>query len=361
MGRNLPWDRKRNRAPGDNISAPSTPRPAVAVARTPTTEPVQRLTLTDRQTRAGRSPSTSPPPEPPPQICMIEGMDYDDKYRMVEDELLSVARKFTVHLHAAEYHRLKHQAKSRNADAIDSISRPVVGRMSVGVQVKNERLVRARVRQEGLRAALANSKGKGLEVDSEDEAPWTGTSLQGLMEVPQSSQKPLSRLTSSVGPNTKASARPPIIHRTESRSGSPAQIAKHRVEARLARDGVVDPGLPTRRTTMPSARLVQPAKPAKLHSPGHGSQARQSTWPATSGSPAKDPGRKRPLGQRTSLVVLSDSDDDLFASLVKRRKEKEKRRSMHQVEPKPEASDESLATVKQETTSDGTIMPSFLF
>lgn len=285
-------------------------------------------------------------------------MDYDDKYRMVEDELLSVARKFTVHLHAAEYHRLKHQAKSRNADAIDSISRPVVGRMSVGAQVKNERLVRARARQEGLRAALANSKGKGLEVDSEDEAPWTGTSLQGLMEVPQSSQKPLSRLTSSVGPNTKASARPPIIHRAESRNGSPAQIAKHRVEARLARDGVVDPGLPTRRTTMPSTR---PGQPAKLHSPGHGSQARQSTWPATSDSSAKDPGRKRPLGQRTPLVVLSDSDDDLFASLVKRRKEKEKRRSMHQGEPKPEMSDESLATVKQETASDSTIMPSFLF
>lgn len=50
----------------------------------------------------------------------------DDKYRMVEDELLRVAQRFTTHLHRAEYTRLKEMTRSRNARTIREIERPVV-------------------------------------------------------------------------------------------------------------------------------------------------------------------------------------------------------------------------------------------
>lgn len=53
--------------------------------------------------------------------------DGDEHYRMVEDEFLSVAQRFTTHLHRAEYTRLRQQAASQNAAAISDIERPVVG------------------------------------------------------------------------------------------------------------------------------------------------------------------------------------------------------------------------------------------
>ncbi len=36
---------------------------------------------------------------------MIDGLEDDDKYRMVEDEFVATAGTFTAHLHAAEYQR----------------------------------------------------------------------------------------------------------------------------------------------------------------------------------------------------------------------------------------------------------------
>jgi hypothetical protein len=47
---------------------------------------------------------------------MIEGMENDDGWMMVEDELLTTARLFTAHLHHAEYQRLKGLARTRPAD-----------------------------------------------------------------------------------------------------------------------------------------------------------------------------------------------------------------------------------------------------
>jgi len=47
---------------------------------------------------------------------MIDGLGHDDRYRMVEDEFAQTARTLTVHLHAAEYQRLKDATKSQNAE-----------------------------------------------------------------------------------------------------------------------------------------------------------------------------------------------------------------------------------------------------
>lgn len=84
----------------------------------------------------------------------------DDKYRMVEDELLHTARHFTTHLHRAEYNRLKMLAKAQNAATIREIERPVVP----GVKTARTR------RREAARAVRQKR---------------VATGLQGLMERPE--------------------------------------------------------------------------------------------------------------------------------------------------------------------------------
>ncbi|TGO22683.1 hypothetical protein BPAE_0158g00020 [Botrytis paeoniae] len=133
----------------------------------------------------GREPSTSPPPEPPTESFMEEGREHDDKYRIVEDEFLTVAKSFTVHLHTAEYKRLEKMAKTRNADAINSISRPVVGRMPDATRRKAEEVARSKD-QRNVLEKLVGEKEDGLSGDSDEETlPFVGTSLYGLMTSPK--------------------------------------------------------------------------------------------------------------------------------------------------------------------------------
>ncbi|KAG4025217.1 hypothetical protein MFRU_063g00070 [Monilinia fructicola] len=131
-----------------------------------------------------REPSTSPPPEPPVESFMEEGQEHDDKYRIVEDEFLAVAKSFTVHLHTAEYKRLEKIAKSRNADTINSISRPVVGRMPDATKRKTEEVTRSKDQRNILEKLVG--KKDGLSDDSDEETlPFVGTSLYGLMTSPK--------------------------------------------------------------------------------------------------------------------------------------------------------------------------------
>ncbi|KAG6054984.1 hypothetical protein E4U33_007975 [Claviceps sp. LM78 group G4] len=89
---------------------------------------------------------------------------------MVEDELLHTAQQYTTHLHRAEYIRLKAVISSRNAHTIREMERPVVPRS--GGSTLRGRAVRVRRKiVEGKQAMLEGG-----------EAPWMGTSLQGLME-----------------------------------------------------------------------------------------------------------------------------------------------------------------------------------
>lgn len=122
---------------------------------------------------------------------MIEGIDGDDRYRMVEDEFLATARRFTAHLHAAEYKRLKAASELENAHMIQSISRPVVGNMTELVRIKQER--KARGEKQRL-AARKLRKGNASDDDSTGsdggggggggDGSWQKQSLYGLMESP---------------------------------------------------------------------------------------------------------------------------------------------------------------------------------
>lgn len=113
-------------------------------------------------------------------------MEYDDKYRMVEDEFLTVAKRFTVHLHAAEYKRQQKMVKSRNADTINSISRPVTGKMPAHTKRRTEAVARAKTQKAALEGALGK-KAEDASDDSDDGdgLPYFGTTLHGLMDSPR--------------------------------------------------------------------------------------------------------------------------------------------------------------------------------
>ena len=144
---------------------------------------------------------------------MIEGLDNDDKYVMVEDEFETVAKAFTRHLHHAEYSRLKKLAREQNAQSINNIVRPVDARTKIRQptqkmmrQQSNTKMQNATIK--GLldvtKAATENPM--DVESDSDTEGdPWVGTSLHGLMASPKHSQKLLSSLVD-IESKTRATA-----------------------------------------------------------------------------------------------------------------------------------------------------------
>lgn len=123
---------------------------------------------------------------------MIEGPQHDDMWRMVEDEFLATAHKFTAHLHAAEYQRLKKLAKDQNADAIQSLSRPVVGPMTD--DVRRQRAVLDLHKSQAAGIKRARKRSQQADDDDADELPWAGTNLQELMDSPRKKPTPLTTL-----------------------------------------------------------------------------------------------------------------------------------------------------------------------
>ncbi|KAF4637740.1 hypothetical protein G7Y89_g352 [Cudoniella acicularis] len=153
----------------------------------------------------GRTPSTSPPPEPPPEEFMKEGLENDDKFRMVEDEFLTVAQQFTVHLHAAEYKRVSKLVRVRNAEAINSISRPVAGKMPDQTKRKVEGVNRSKT-QKAVLEGLLGKKAEEVSDDSDAEGlPYVGTTLHGLMDSPRRKAASLLK-AGSIIPTTRAAA-----------------------------------------------------------------------------------------------------------------------------------------------------------
>jgi hypothetical protein len=143
---------------------------------------------------------------------MMDGIEQDDGYRMVEDELRAVAGHFTAHLHAAEYQRLKILARSQNAESIQSLARPVSGIMTDQVRRRQALSSYIKKRDRGLRSALGRravettSDVDDNEGDEVEELTGVGTSLQGLMNSPRKKQVPLSRILPQTSVRRDASA-----------------------------------------------------------------------------------------------------------------------------------------------------------
>ncbi|RDA96239.1 hypothetical protein CP533_1746 [Ophiocordyceps camponoti-saundersi (nom. inval.)] len=182
------------------------------------------------ETPSTRSPSTSPPPEPPPEAYMTSE---DDRYRMVEDELLRTARLFTIHLHRAEYERQKAQAKAQHAATIREMERPVVGDPSVSAHL------RAAVEMRDAR------QGAGL-VDSPLRAGVRVAGLRRLMDCPRgvedgefsSAGAPVLSTTRAAAPSRRDPGAPPstkptaIAHSSSSTNQPDPPTAYHQgVEA----------------------------------------------------------------------------------------------------------------------------------
>jgi hypothetical protein len=127
---------------------------------------------------------------------MNEGLEKDDRFRMVEDEFLDAAKQFTQHLHAAEYQRLKKAARSQNAAAINSISRPVTIQMPDETRRKVEGVARAKKHAAVVQSVLGKGgRGSGTEEDSDGNGgAWLGTALHGLMESPGRSAASLTEI-----------------------------------------------------------------------------------------------------------------------------------------------------------------------
>ncbi|EAS34927.3 uncharacterized protein CIMG_00281 [Coccidioides immitis RS] len=199
MPRTLPWqvksESRRSATPASSASRTS------ARASRPATdsEKDHAPPRAKRARRDNRSPSTSPAREPPPEELMLEGLENDEVYIMVEDEFLATAQAFTRHLHYAEYARRKKEAKLANEGNLAGISRRTDGKSTLSNETKKK--IEAEVAAEKRRVALdelRNAAGRPL-VDSEaedvdvsegdkDDDPWVGTHLQPLMAAPKPSR-----------------------------------------------------------------------------------------------------------------------------------------------------------------------------
>ncbi|KAL8779263.1 MAG: hypothetical protein Q9213_007035 [Squamulea squamosa] len=125
------------------------------------------------------------------ELAQQAGLSHDDIYIMVEDEFLSTAQLFTSHLHHAEYVRLKNAAKARSTTISAPISRPTdsITAMRAETKKKKEAELRSGRNRAALEKMKADARGKiavttsdeDSEEEEAEEAPWAGTSLQGLM------------------------------------------------------------------------------------------------------------------------------------------------------------------------------------
>lgn len=172
---------------------------------TPTRSPSPRKPKVKSQSRDQRlgepNLSSSPPPPGPPEIDgMIEGLDGDDVYMMVEDEFYSTAQTFTAHLHHAEYKRLMKEAreKKRQQPAVPAVSIDATGE----VKEKLKRRALEERQSTGVRSMMGDLLSSDREGDEELEReeeekvndPWAGTSLAPLMRDDSSSRLSLKGL-----------------------------------------------------------------------------------------------------------------------------------------------------------------------
>lgn len=226
---------------------------------------------------------------------MIPG---DDRYRMVEDELLQIAQRFTTHLHRAEYNRLKKQARTRNAAAIREIERPVV---PGSTPTTAARLSRARSKQ------LA--KQRSAVPDGEPSS----TGLGSMLDAPRAEQRVLPRQTSSLAASASTTTR------------AAAGFSSNRLGAQsVAR---IDVGSGSR--VQPSPRQQQqqppPVRRAVDMSPGVGP------------SSAAIRSRQTPAMRKEMDVETEDEDDgdDPFGVTKRRINRQKSREQLKRVEQRP--------------------------
>ncbi|KAL6896426.1 hypothetical protein GGI43DRAFT_385957 [Trichoderma evansii] len=351
MARKLPWKRTSESSPSDiaRKTAIQSPRALPSGSRSTGQDdnrdilqtPVSRRYRRVLDSDPIRSPSTSPPPERPHEEFMIPGPLNDDKYRMVDDEFLHVAQRFTAHLHRAEYDRLKTLAKAQNADTIREIERPVV--------VDAVPTMRARQRSDLAQRAMKQRKtleGDGEARDDGSVPSLARTNLRGLMEAPRregriimpsaNASSSSSRTRAAAGYSSKSS--PQRDHRSRARSPSTSMPSSSK---RIK----FEPASHTRPTTT-SSRNVLP-------DPHIRPQATTSSTTRTAGRETSRSDRNKDDRQPVIYSIDDDVDDDPFG-LHERRINRQKSREQFK---RPEVKSEAK---KEPKTIDLGSIPSFL-
>ncbi|KAK0764118.1 hypothetical protein N5P37_003513 [Trichoderma harzianum] len=359
MTRKLPWKRDSESSSSNSARNTKAQSPKLPPARKYENQDVLRTPVSRRHVRRVldsdpiRSPSTSPPPERPHEEFMIPGPLNDDKFRMVDDEFLHMAQRFTAHLHRAEYDRLKALAKAQNAATISEIERPVVA----------SAVPTARARQRSEAAQNSMKRRKALEAESGDDgddhkakedeqrSPWA-TGLRGLMEAPRREGRTIipaanassssSRTRAAAGYSSKSS--PQQDHRSREKSPSlpPLVSSSKRVKLDL-------PANP-KSTTTQSRNISQ--HPRTSNSNPQDISSRATELPK--GIPRPDSSRTKADNQPPSVYNVDDDlDDDLFGLHERRMSRKKSREQSRRPGTKSEVKDESK-------TIDLSSIPTFL-
>ncbi|KAJ5656597.1 hypothetical protein N7507_008547 [Penicillium longicatenatum] len=140
--------------------------------------------------RSSQTPPTSPARPCPTEEFLVEGLDEDDAWVMVEDEFYAIAQTFTQNLHYAEYVRRKKEAKERSAAAIKEIERPTDGQTAIPkiLQMRKDAEALDARQKDGLARLEGPVDDNPEEHTDEDDGAWAGTHLHGLMTSPRKSR-----------------------------------------------------------------------------------------------------------------------------------------------------------------------------
>lgn len=283
---------------------------------------------------------------------MIPGPPNDDKFRMVDDEFLHMAQRFTAHLHRAEYDRLKALSKAQNAATISEIERPVVA----------SAVPTARARQRSEAAQNSMKRRKALEAETGDDSDDhktkgdeqrpTAKGLRGLMEVPR-------REGRTIMPAASASS-------SSSRTRAAAGYSSKSSPQQDHRSREISPSLPPLVSSSKKVKLDLPANPKSTTTQSRST----SQHPRTSNSnpqaissratglpkgvPRPDSSRTKADNQPPSVYNVDDDlDDDLFGLHERRMSRKKSREQSKRPAAKSEVKDEAK-------TIDLSSIPTFL-
>ncbi|KAL7938160.1 hypothetical protein V8C35DRAFT_276550 [Trichoderma chlorosporum] len=362
MARKLPWKRKSESSPSHSATRTTSQSPNLPAARQDENRDILRTPLSRRHARRVldsdplRSPSTSPPPERPHEEFMIPGPLNDDKFRMVDDEFLHIAQRFTAHLHRAEYDRLKALAKVQNAATIREIERPTVANAgpTVGARQRSESAQKAMKQRKALEADGGDDAGDGDDGNAkEDErwSPWATTGLQGLMEAPRREGRVIRSMASASSSSSRTRAAAgyssrPAPQQDHGSRGSPASLLPlaSSEEIKLESPATADSN-------------TKPSRNISRHPSSSGSNLQNShshtTEVRTGIRPTNQPQIKT-NNQRPSVYTVDDDlDDDPFGLHERRMSRKKSREQFKRPGAKSEAKDGS-------NTIDLSSIPSFL-
>lgn len=114
---------------------------------------------------------------------LIEGLDRDDGWIMVEDEFYAIAQSFTQHLHYAEYVRRRKEAKAQNAATLGDIERPTDRKTVMPKETQQRKEAEALAARQ--KAGLEQLAGEGDDNEDDGDDAWAGTHLHGLLTSPR--------------------------------------------------------------------------------------------------------------------------------------------------------------------------------